>query len=521
MSKLITVSTGSIDYKENKINNRSGYREITITNTGSEVVTGTITAPAGAFIEHPETGVLVSSYNFTIESSYTPFTTRIHTYDVTGLTGDFQTLDLNFAIDEDGNYYSAAVENNNGRLYIEKYNSQMEFQAACYIGEMAVNCETGKIAVVGDFIIVGFPALVASNRINVLTKIDRSTMAVVLAKKYTTITDYYGDFRVVVPDPDGNILAAGICNFGGDIWGMIARIQVSDLSVLECVRIEEECHPTNILIDDSGNFELCGFEKVGVNRRAFYVLNGVYDDLDNANTKLAIQMGGGIATYAYYYYDLAKNGSDLYVCGSYYDDVALQTYGIIGKQAESPAYVYRILPLYSIWNTDTTIKVYIHSLLFEDGYCYASGYVNDIGASTNMGLILKIDTATWSIVTAKHIQYTGPNPDAGVRCRNMTQLNGRFFINGAYSLKYPPVVTIYNRHMIFIADPVNNDNLVSVPTNFTYTDVTSSYNIKTTDNGLGEALEETQFAPQTLTPAAFTHAEEGTDSGVTATYYLA
>jgi len=64
MSKIITVSPASIDFRRQLLKTESNDSEITIAALGTEDVTGTVTAPAGFFIVHPTTGERVMSYNF-------------------------------------------------------------------------------------------------------------------------------------------------------------------------------------------------------------------------------------------------------------------------------------------------------------------------------------------------------------------------------------------------------------------------------------------------------------------------
>jgi len=67
MAKTITALPASQDHKRQLLNTRSEGQDITITTTGSESVTGTITAPYGFYLEDPTTKELIKNYSFFLE----------------------------------------------------------------------------------------------------------------------------------------------------------------------------------------------------------------------------------------------------------------------------------------------------------------------------------------------------------------------------------------------------------------------------------------------------------------------
>ena len=485
MAKTIVVSTGSIDYKEIDINNRTGYREITITSTGTDPVTGTITAPSGWVLEDPDTGALVTSYNFSLDGTpLATFTTRIFTFDIAAGTADFAWINFGFAVDNYDNYYTCVYDDNVNKMYLVKYNNQMIFQSALCLGVGAEPGENyGKVACSGSKVFVVYPTTTGGSKINI-TKLEGSTMTIELEKDYDyTLGSNYPIYLTASDSDDNYIAVAGYYAISGTNYGIFMKLNVSDLTVATAIRNSGFDFNLSKCRIEGNNFYFCG-EEVDTLAGAAGFGYGDYNNPATNNSRFGYLTSTYGGSQGHFFYDVAVTGGEVYYCGKFWDNGydSGRTFGLIGKYTET-GLAQNLNPCYGIKKTaDANEKIYIYGIRFYGDYCYAVGYTENSG-SIFKGFVLKLDTtgSPWTITTAKYFEYVGSDADDYTILTDLQEVNNKFIATGYY--KTTPGVPLPDaKKVIFVIDPINNDDLNSVPTNFSYNNVTSQFSI---DNSMG------------------------------------
>ena len=518
MAKTIITSTSSIDYKEININNRTGYREITITSTGTDPVTGTITAPSGWVLEDPDTGALVTSYNFSLEASSVTFTTRIFTFDLASGSGDFTPINFGFAADSYDNYYTCCYDDTVNKMYLLKYNNQMIFQSALCIGVGAEPTSYGRITCSGSKVFIIYPTTTGGSKINV-TKIDGVAMTIELEKDYDyTLGSDYPIYLTAADSDDNYIAVAGNFTISGTNYGIFMKLNVSDLTVNTAIRNSGFDFKVAKCRIEGNNFYFCGDEEDTISGAAGFG----YGDYNNPSTNssrfgyLTSSYGGN---QAHFFNDVAVTGGDIYYCGKFWDNGydSGRTFGLIGKYTET-GLAQNLNPCYGIKKTsDANEKIYIYGIRFYGDYCYAVGYTENTGP-VRKGFIAKLDTtgSPWTITTAKYFTYVGVDADDDTKIVSLQEINNKFIATGTYKV----TTGTKHKHFIFVIDPINNDDLNSVPTNFSYNNVTSQFSI---DNsmalgGSGSSSIKSEVKTSITINNRAWSGGGATDSGITSTY---